>query len=84
VRVIVATTLVFTTGLALGPGTLLAPYRSLPGQLVLLLVGAVFGTGFWWLAHLSRTPPPDRYLPTPTTDSTAAPTAAPGRQGAGT
>lgn len=73
VRVIVTTTVLFSTALVLAPGTLLAPYDSPVGQLVLLAVGTVFGTAFWWLAHLARTPPLDRYLPTPTSP-TAAPT----------
>jgi len=62
VRVIVATTVVFTAGLLVADRAYLAPYASPLGQLMLLVVGALFGGGFWWLARFCRLPAPERFL----------------------
>jgi Flp pilus assembly protein TadB len=62
VRVIVTTTLVFALGLLMLNRDFLAPYDTASGQLVLLIVGALFGLGFWWLARLSRVREPERFL----------------------
>lgn len=62
VRVIVATTVVFTVGLLVADRAYLAPYGSPRGQLMLLVVGVLFGAGFWWLARFTRLPAPERFL----------------------
>lgn len=62
VRMIVATTLVFTVGLLLADRAYLAPYGSPRGQLMLLVVGVLFGAGFYWLARFTRLPAPERFL----------------------
>lgn len=62
VRVIVTTTLAFAGGLLVTNRRYLAPYDSAVGQLVLLMVGTLFGLGFWWLARLSRPHEPERFL----------------------
>jgi tight adherence protein B len=53
--VMVAVLVVFNQGF-------LAPYATATGQLVLLLVGGVFATGFWWLAKAAKMPAPPRIL----------------------
>jgi hypothetical protein len=40
----------------------LTPYDSAAGQLVLGLVGLLFGGAFWWLAQMARVPAPERLL----------------------
>ncbi|MHB1510559.1 MAG: type II secretion system F family protein [Acidimicrobiales bacterium] len=55
-----------TAGLALGLAVLnrgyLAPYDSALGQLVLLLVGAMFAGAFVWLSRMTRPSAPERFL----------------------
>lgn len=55
-----------TGGLALGLAVLnrgyLAPYDTAVGQLVLLLVGAVFAAAFMWLARMTRPVSVERFL----------------------
>jgi len=75
-RLIVATTVLLAGGLvALSPG-FAAPYSSATGQLMLLVVGAVFAAGLGWLARMSRLPLPARTLAkgdgSTETDGTAA------------
>jgi tight adherence protein B len=62
VRVIVGTTVVFTAGLLVADRAYLAPYGNPLGQLMLLVVGVLFGVGFWWLARFCRLPAPERFL----------------------
>ena len=61
-RVIVITTLSFAVGLILLNRGYLAPYDSALGQLVLGLVGLLFGGAFWWLSRMARVPAPERLL----------------------
>jgi len=53
-RVITAFTIVMAVGLILFNPTFLAPYRSLAGQLTLVVVGAIFAVGFLGIARLAR------------------------------
>lgn len=62
VRVIVITTLSFAIGLLLLNRGYLAPYDSAFGQIMLLLVGALFATAFAWLARIARHRTQDRFL----------------------
>ena len=62
VRVVVSTTLAFSVAVVLINRSYLAAYDSVAGQLVLLGVGALFAVGFAWLAKISRTPEPARFL----------------------
>jgi Flp pilus assembly protein TadB len=39
-----------------------APFGTLPGQIVMALVVALYGGGLWWLHHLGSTPAPGRFL----------------------
>ncbi|MDG4795008.1 type II secretion system F family protein [Micromonospora sp. WMMD1082] len=64
-RVITGTSIAMVAGLILLNRGFLAPYHSVTGQLVLLLVGGVFAGGFWWLARASRLPQPPRVLGSP-------------------
>ena len=62
VRVIVCTTLLFAAGLVVFNREYLSPFDSPFGQLVLLLVGALFATAFAWLTKISRFREPERLL----------------------
>lgn len=62
VRVIVITTILFAAGLVVLNRDYLSPFDSTFGQLVLLLVGALFVTAFAWLMNLSRFREPERFL----------------------
>jgi tight adherence protein B len=53
-RIIVAFTLAMAGGLVLFNRKFLAPYDDLTGQLVLIVVGMVFGVGFLGIARLAR------------------------------
>jgi tight adherence protein B len=61
-RVIAGTALVMVAVLVVFNQGFLAPYATVTGQSVLLLVGGVFSAGFWWLARSSRMPAPPRIL----------------------
>jgi tight adherence protein B len=52
-RIIIAVTLLLVIGLLAWSRAFLAPYGSPAGQLMLLVVGACFSTGFWWLHRIS-------------------------------
>ncbi|WP_413810552.1 type II secretion system F family protein [Streptomyces sp. OE57] len=65
VRVVVATTLVFAGGLMLLNPEFLSPYDSATGQLILLLIGAIFTVGFAWLRRMARIEEPERFLTEP-------------------
>jgi Flp pilus assembly protein TadB len=54
VRVIVGTTVAFAVGLIGLNRGYLAPFGTALGQLVLLMVGGLFGLAFWWLARIVR------------------------------
>jgi tight adherence protein B len=62
VRVIVGTTIAMALGLALLNRSYLAPYGSLPGQVVLLMIGGVFAGGLAWLRKISAFVEPPRVL----------------------
>ncbi|MFI1996820.1 type II secretion system F family protein [Actinoplanes sp. NPDC020271] len=53
-RVITAFTIVMAVGLIVFNPSFLAPYRSIAGQLTLLVVGAIFAVGFLGIARLAR------------------------------
>ncbi len=61
-RVVVITTLSFAGGLILFNPEFLAPYDSVTGQLVLLLIGALFTAAFAWLRRMARIEEPDRFF----------------------
>ena len=61
-RVIVITTIAFAGGLVALNRAYLDPFDSLQGQLVLTVVGALFGLAFAWLARIARLREPDRLL----------------------
>lgn len=60
VRIVTATTLALAAVLLLIDRHYLVPYGSATGQLVLLIVGALFGLGFTWLRTLGAVPEPGR------------------------
>lgn len=53
-RVITIVTLAMVTGLIVLNGRFLAPYSTVTGQMVLLIVVGVFAGSLWWLARLAR------------------------------
>lgn len=61
-RVITGTCVVMVAGLIVLNRGFLAPYGTITGQMVLLLVGGVFAGGFWWLTRASRIPQSPRIL----------------------
>lgn len=84
VRVIVGTTLGFATAMVLLDRPYLAAYDSLTGQVVLLVVGALFAAGFAWLSRIAIAPEPIRFFsaaPGEGPDTTEAAAAGSGRQG---
>jgi tight adherence protein B len=54
VRLIVGTTLALVVGMVVFNRAYLAPYDSLLGQGVLLIVGGLFAVSFWWLDRMAR------------------------------
>jgi tight adherence protein B len=62
VKVIVGTTSAMVLALALFNRGYLSPYDTATGQLVLILVGAVFAVAFTWLARMTRPDVVDRFL----------------------
>lgn len=62
IRVITGTTLTFAVAVIAFNNDYVTPYRTGIGQLVLLLVGVLFGLGFTWLARIAATRPPARFL----------------------
>jgi tight adherence protein B len=62
VKVIVGATGALVAGLALFNRGYLAPYDTATGQLVLVLVGAVFAAAFVWLARMTRPVTVERFL----------------------
>ena len=62
VRVVVITTLSFAVGLVILNRGYLAPYDTAFGQVMLLLVGALFAAAFVWLARIAQLREPERFL----------------------
>jgi len=52
-RIIIAVTMVLVIGLLTFSREFLTPYGTPAGQLMLLVVGACFSAGFWWLHRIS-------------------------------
>jgi Flp pilus assembly protein TadB len=61
-RVITTVTLTMAAGLVVFNHSYLTPYDGATGQLVLILVGALFAFGFAWLSRISRITEPERVL----------------------
>jgi Flp pilus assembly protein TadB len=62
VKVVVGATVGLALGLAVLDRGYLAPYGSTLGQLMLLIVGGLFGASFLWLNSMSRPSTPERFL----------------------
>lgn len=72
-RVITAVTLSMAAWLVLFNHHYLIPYDSATGQLVLVVVGALFAFGFAWLSRISRINEPERVLASTEPRHTATP-----------
>ncbi|QNP74977.1 type II secretion system F family protein [Streptomyces roseirectus] len=70
-RTVVGTTFTFITGLVLFNPAFLTPYDTAAGQVVLLMIGALFTLAFVWLRRMARIEEPERFFTT-TKPSTAA------------
>ena len=62
VQIVVGVTLAFVLGLRILNPAYVAPYGTPVGQLMLVLVIAIFGAGILWLRRLSRFETPERFL----------------------
>jgi Flp pilus assembly protein TadB len=62
VRLIVGTTLTFAAGLILLNRGYLAPFDTATGQVILALIGGLFGTSFIWLGRIVRIRRSERFL----------------------
>ncbi|MCO1575877.1 type II secretion system F family protein [Crossiella sp. SN42] len=62
VRVILATTLAFTTGLVVFNREFLTPFDTTAGQGVLAAIGALLALAVTWLGRIARDREPDRFL----------------------
>ncbi len=75
VKVVVGVTAGLALGLAVFNRGYLSPYDTALGQLVLLMIGAMFAGAFVWLSRMTRPAVPERFL------ATAAPTEAASARG---
>lgn len=62
VQIIVIVVCVVVLGVAFLAGSFVKPYDTLAGQMVLCMVIALFGAGFWWMRRLAEVEPPPRLL----------------------
>lgn len=62
VQIVVGVTVAFVLGLAIFNRDYVAPYSSATGQMVLLVVLALFGAGFAWMRQLSVFELPERFM----------------------
>lgn len=62
VRVVIGTLGLFTGGLIVFNPRYLEPYRTVEGQLVLLLVGVIFAGGYLLMQRMARMRPRQRFL----------------------
>lgn len=72
-QIVVVITVGFAVGMGVFSPDFVAPYTHPGGQVALLVVVGIFGTGFAWLRALSRPDRPERFLthPTPPGGTTA-------------
>lgn len=75
VRVVVGSLGLFAGGLIVFNPRYLEPYRSVAGQLVLLLVAAILAGGYLLMQRMARLSAPDRFLTSVGPDATAGGTA---------
>jgi Flp pilus assembly protein TadB len=68
VQIVVGVTVLFVFGLSIFNRGYVEPYTSPAGQLMLVLILALFAAGFWWMKRLSAFELPERFL---FTDATA-------------
>lgn len=62
VRMIVTTTLVFAGALIVFNRSYLEPFASFSGQVMLVVIGALFGTALWMLNRMAQVTPPPRFF----------------------
>ena len=65
VRVVVGTLALFGGGLIVFNPVYLEPYRTLQGQLVLLAVAVILGSGYALMQRMAQLRPPERFLTRP-------------------
>lgn len=75
-QIVVIFSLAVVFGLTVLNPKYVAPYSTPTGQLMLVVVSALFGAGFWWMKRLSGVDVPERFLvATPDRTGTPASTA---------
>jgi Flp pilus assembly protein TadB len=62
VHIVIAVALLFVFGLSIFNRDYVAPYSSLAGQVVLLLILGLYAIGFFWLRRLASFEVPERFL----------------------
>jgi Flp pilus assembly protein TadB len=82
VQIVIGVSVGMALGLAILDHPFLAPYDGLSGQLVLIVVAAIYAAGIMWLRRLARFQTPQRLLTT-AAGAAAAEAASSGRGGAG-
>ncbi|MCV2394545.1 type II secretion system F family protein [Actinotalea sp. M2MS4P-6] len=75
-QIVMVFSLVVILGLSVANRAYVAPYQSLTGQLVLVVVAGLFAAGFWWMKRLSGIELPGRFL-VATTDRGGVPVRTP-------
>jgi hypothetical protein len=65
VQIVIAVSVGVAIGLAVVDHTFLAPYDGVSGQLVLVVIGAIYAAGILWLRRLATFETPERLLGTP-------------------
>jgi tight adherence protein B len=61
-NVVIGSTLVFAFGLIVLNRSYLHPFGTALGQVVLAIIGIIFGFSFWWLERMGRPSSPERFL----------------------
>lgn len=61
-QIVMGFSLAVILGISLINPKYVAPYSTVTGQVVLLIVISLFGAGFWWMKRLSGVDVPDRFL----------------------
>ncbi|ROS30727.1 type II secretion system F family protein [Cellulomonas sp. PhB150] len=61
-QIVTVFSLAIMTGITLANPEFVEPYDSAQGQVVLLVIAALFAAGFWWMKRLSGVDMPARFL----------------------
>src|SRR5699024_1524603 len=62
VQIVIGVTIAFVVGLAIFNPSYVEPYSTATGQVVLVVIMAIFAAGVMWLRALSKFEMPERFL----------------------